>query len=33
MFEYITAQEAAENGTYRLGGCSGYAKKIVLREQ
>lgn len=29
MFEYMTAQEAAELGD--IGVCNGYAKKTVLR--
>lgn len=31
MFEYMTAQEAAELWGYRCGVCNGYAKKTVLR--
>lgn len=32
MFEYMTAQEAAENGKCHLGGYNGYAKITVLTE-
>lgn len=31
MFEYMSAQEAAENRMYHLGGCNGYVKKIELK--
>ena len=30
MFEYMTAQEAAENGMYHFGGYNGYVRKTVL---
>lgn len=30
MFDYMTAQEAAENGMYLCVGYNGYAKKTVL---
>lgn len=31
MFEYMTAQEAAENGKYLSGGYNDFARKTVLR--
>lgn len=32
MFEYMTAQEAAQNGMCRLDGYSDFARKIGLTE-